>query len=118
MQFSFRNFLPIITLKGSGRERLIEWAILNPRRKRFIRTGMEEHYELPEEHLEERRFPSTRFIIGCYGFGALLSLALAFATDMDSMKTTNCLVISWILALGCLGMSVLTDVKDSVEDLE
>lgn len=91
---------------------------LNPQRNCFIRTDMEEHYEIPEEHLDEQRFPSTRFVISCYGIGAVVSLALAFATDMDSMKTTNCLVISWILALGCLGMSVLAEVKDSVEDLE
>ena len=80
---------------------------------------MEHGYSEKNQHLVEQSFPSVRFIVSLYSVGALVSLGLAFKSGIDSVQTTNCLFISWLLALGALAMSVLSETnEEEAEDLE
>lgn len=64
-------------------------------------------------------FPSSRFIISLYVFGAFVSLAMAFSPAVTAGITTNCLTVSWALALGALAMSVATEASlETDEDLD
>ena len=66
--------------------------------------------ELPDSSGEQQvSFPSTHSVILLYSLGALIGLVLAFDPSLSALQTTNCLLLSWILALGALGMSVLGD---------
>lgn len=79
---------------------------------------MEHGYSENERHIVDDGFPSVRFIVSLYSVGALASLALAFKSGIDSAQTTNCLFISWLLALGALAMSVFSEVTESAEDID
>lgn len=54
-------------------------------------------------------FPSMRMIVLLYSLGALIGLFFAFNPAMSSLQTTNCLLLSWLLATAALGMSILVD---------
>ncbi|MCB0325390.1 MAG: hypothetical protein KDD69_17525 [Bdellovibrionales bacterium] len=72
----------------------------------------------PDEELaadETPGFPSWRLIISLYGVGALVSLLLAFNPSLSSHQATNCLIISWVLALSALSMSILFEAQPADE---
>jgi hypothetical protein len=71
--------------------------------------------EKPAQGLESTVFPSWRIIISLYSIGALAGLMAAFNPSLSSLQSTNCLVLSWMLALGALGMSVLCE-RDAEEE--
>lgn len=58
-------------------------------------------------------FLSNSAIIAIYAFGALVSLVLAFAPSLTVLQTSKCLLLSWILALGALALSVLSDLPET-----
>ena len=62
-------------------------------------------------------FPSWRMIISLYSIGAVVALVFAFNPSLDSLQTTNCLLISWMLALGALAMSILCE-PEPIEEVE
>ncbi len=65
--------------------------------------------ELPKQTEQQVSFLSTQSVVLLYSLGALIGLVLAFDPSLNSLQTTNCLVLSWMLALGALGMSILGD---------
>ena len=57
-------------------------------------------------------FPSAQLLVLLYAGGAVVSLLMAFSSKINTLQSTNCLLISWFLALGALGMSLLNDAPD------
>lgn len=53
-----------------------------------------------------------------YSCGALLGLVSAFHPSLSALQTTNCLVLSWMLALGALLVSLVTEEKDEDTELD
>ena len=64
----------------------------------------------------QRLFPSTELIVLLYSLGALVGLCFAFSGNLGPLQTTNCLLLSWILALGALAMSVLGEPSEQTEE--
>ncbi len=79
-------------------------------------------YEFPEPDRKRKPdehkviFPSTQFVITVYCFGALTSLMAAFYPPLDAAHSTNCLVLSWVLALCALGISIFSDAAEQVTE--
>ena len=61
------------------------------------------------ENNTENVFPSTDLLVLLYCLGALVGLVLAINPSASSAQSTNCLLISWLLASIALGMSITTD---------
>ena len=61
-------------------------------------------------------FPSSGLVTILYCVGALSGLICAFLPMLGPLQTTNCLLISWILALGALASSIFTERPGEQED--
>ena len=57
-------------------------------------------------------------VIWIYTLSSLIALMLAFEETLTPIKSTNCLVISWLFALGALGISVLYENTEAAEEQE
>ena len=53
-----------------------------------------------------------------YSLGALIGLLCAFQSTLTPLQTTNCLVLSWLLALGALVVSLLCDSQEPEEETD
>ncbi|HQH27147.1 MAG TPA: hypothetical protein PLP17_07100 [Oligoflexia bacterium] len=65
---------------------------------------------------KDKGFPSSGLIALLYGAGALAGLCCAFIPDLGAAQTTNCLLLSWLLALGAFAMSVICDTDSADVD--
>ncbi len=61
-------------------------------------------------------FPSTELVVLLYSIGAVAGLCFALSGRLGSLQTTNCLLLSWVMALAALGMSVFGDRQDPTAD--
>ena len=64
----------------------------------------------------ELEFSSTELLVILYTSGAVISMLSAFSKSLSALQSTNCLLISWFLALGALGISLLN--SENAEDQE
>jgi hypothetical protein len=55
-------------------------------------------------------------IIWIYTLSSLLSLMVAFLDSLSPVKSANCFVLSWLFALGALGITVLCDTPEETAD--
>lgn len=71
----------------------------------------------PESKAHEAHFPSVGMLVFMYSTAALIALLLTFIRPLDQMQITFCLVISWLLTSGALGMSLFLE-HEGFEDPE
>ena len=54
-----------------------------------------------------------QMIAAAYALASVAGLMLAFHPSMEALQSTNCLLISWVLALTALGLSVVSDGRET-----
>ena len=80
----------------------------------------ENSYKQPDsqDNSENISIWTPEVLVLLYCFGALFGLLLAINPHLSSLQTTNCLLLSWVLAIGALGMSMLADTDPVLEEEE
>ena len=66
----------------------------------------------PEPEAAAESFPSTRMLVMLYSGAAVTALLMSFTLPLDPIQTTWCLVISWLLTSGALGMSLFMEAPE------
>lgn len=69
----------------------------------------------PSSQDSETKEYSAEWFVLLYSLGALAGLLCAFHPSLTALQTTNCLVLSWLLALGALVVSLLSDRQEEEE---
>ena len=72
----------------------------------------------PEDENLAAEFPSTRFLIRAYSFGAILSLLSGITMKLDPVQVFWCIVLSWCFASGSIAMSFYLEQEDDAEELD